>query len=103
MVRPIGSVATIVAVSTRVQPNRAHSSLFGVNNYLRKSATYFGGIVRRAHCKGRALPAELSARAVIVADLPRLVNHSVGYCARYCARQLEGGLSEVGIAHDLGP
>ena len=40
---------------------------------------------------------------MIVADLPRLVNHSVGYCARYCARQLEGGLSEVGIAHDLGP
>jgi len=48
---------------------RSNSSPLEAGHYLRKSAIYGGGIVRRAHCKGRALPAELSARVGILADL----------------------------------
>ena len=33
-----------------------------------------GSNLRPRPCKGRALPAELSARALIVTDLPSLVN-----------------------------
>jgi hypothetical protein len=47
-----------------------------------KSATYRGAMVRRQDCKGRALPAELSARGLIVAELPSLVNRCVGQLAR---------------------
>jgi len=41
-------------------PNQAYSSQLGTGNYLRKSAIYRGGFVRKRSCKGRALPAELS-------------------------------------------
>jgi hypothetical protein len=41
-----------------------------------------GSNLRPRPCKGRALPAELSARVVIVVDLSIFVNLSVDLCAR---------------------
>ena len=39
-------MATIVAVRARLGPSQTHSSQLGIENYLRKSATYRGGFVR---------------------------------------------------------
>jgi hypothetical protein len=51
---------------------------------------YAGEQMRLTHCKGRALPAELSARGLIVADLTGLVNHCVAIVPRHRAHRRSG-------------
>src|SRR5439155_21016389 len=52
-------------------------------------------------CKGRALPAELSARAWILADLRLRVNDGNTRRARKRARELAGNILQVAGAHNV--
>src|SRR6266404_85724 len=59
-----------------------------------------GSNLRPRPCKSRALPAELSARVLILAELPLAVNLRVRHCARNCAHEPARGLAQIGVAHD---
>jgi hypothetical protein len=48
-------------------------------------------------------PTELQARAAIIATYTAGGNRGRGDCARDCARQLPGGLEEVGGRDDVIP
>ena len=70
LIFPLG----VLALRRRASPSEPRTSGAETEGGSREWWAEQGSNLRPRPCKGRALPAELSARALIVADLASLVN-----------------------------